>query len=478
MLARFGLRLRVFLMFALLAAGTIAATWAGLWLGFRHLEQPAAWPGFVAAGIAAAFAVAGVTAAIWYLFDEHLAKPIQRLAAQLRARAHAGAGDLGALDARYLGDLAPAVQAAAQRLGDGDSGTEAAIRAATDRLQAERAWLTGLLSDLPVAVVLVNEAERIVLYDAQAAEILAQIAPPRLGAPIADYLDAEALRAARTTPPNARGEAVVDAAPATAAGPDAGSGPRVRVRRKALSNGAGELLVLERRGGALAPAAARPLVYDFALLERGGDDGPRAERPLSEGPYLVFDTETTGLEPARDEIVQIAAVRVVNGRVVAGESIDTLVDPGRPIPAQASRVHGVTDAEVAGAPSIATAGAQLHAMARDAVLVAHNAPFDLRFLQRHEAAIGGRFDHPVLDTVLLSAVLFGTHEAHSLDALCGRLGIAIPPERRHTALGDAEATAAALCAMLAMLEARGFATLGQVLQETRRYGRLLQDLNA
>jgi DNA polymerase-3 subunit epsilon len=117
-------------------------------------------------------------------------------------------------------------------------------------------------------------------------------------------------------------------------------------------------------------------------------------------------------------------------------------------------------------------------MARDAVLVAHNAPFDLRFLQRHEAAIGGRFDHPVLDTVLLSAVLFGTHEAHSLDALCGRLGIAIPPERRHTALGDAEATAAALCAMLAMLEARGFATLGQVLQETRRHGRLLQDLNA
>jgi DNA polymerase-3 subunit epsilon len=158
--------------------------------------------------------------------------------------------------------------------------------------------------------------------------------------------------------------------------------------------------------------------------------------------------------------------------------MDTYVDPGRPIPTQASKVHGITDDQVRGAPGIAAAGARLHGIAQDSVLVAHNAPFDLAFLKRHEGAIGGRFDHPVLDTVLLSAVLFGTNEQHSLDALCSRLGIEIPPERRHTAMGDAEATAAALCAMLPMLQGRGFNTLAEVLRETRRHGRLLQDLNA
>jgi DNA polymerase-3 subunit epsilon len=192
----------------------------------------------------------------------------------------------------------------------------------------------------------------------------------------------------------------------------------------------------------------------------------------------VFDTETTGLEPARDELVQIAAVRVVNGRVIAGEAMDTLVDPGRRIPQQARRVHGITDDQVVGAPAIPDAVARFHGFAQDAVLVAHNAPFDLGFLKRQEAAIGARFDHPVLDTVLLSAVLFGTNEAHNLDALCQRLGIEIAAERRHTALGDAEATAAALCAMMPMLQGRGFVTLREVLRETRRYGRLLQDVNA
>src|SRR5690606_2091540 len=125
-----------------------------------------------------------------------------------------------------------------------------------------------------------------------------------------------------------------------------------------------------------------------------------------------------GLLPAEgDEIVQIAALRIVNGRRVAGEVFETLVDPGRAIPALSTRVHGITQQMVAGAPVIARAGRALHDFARGAVLIAHNAPFDMAFLRRHEAAIGARFDHPVLDTVLLSAVLFGRQEDHSLDAL-------------------------------------------------------------
>ena len=95
------------------------------------------------------------------------------------------------------------------------------------------------------------------------------------------------------------------------------------------------------------------------------------------------------------------------------------------------------------------------------MLVAHNAPFDMAFLRRHEADICQRFDNPILDTVLASAVLFGQGESHSLDALASRFGIIIPEAARHTALGDAEATAQALVRMLPMLRARGFGTFGE-----------------
>ena len=132
---------------------------------------------------------------------------------------------------------------------------------------------------------------------------------------------------------------------------------------------------------------------------------------------------------------------------------------------------------VAGQPGIARAGRQFHCFARDSVIVAHNAPFDMAFLQRHKGRMGVVWDHPILDTVLLSAVLFGASETHTLDALCERLDVTIPETLRHTALGDARATAEVLVRMLPMLEARGLTTFGAVIAETRRHGRLLEDLN-
>jgi DNA polymerase-3 subunit epsilon len=101
----------------------------------------------------------------------------------------------------------------------------------------------------------------------------------------------------------------------------------------------------------------------------------------------------------------------------------------------------------------------------------------MAFLRRAEGQIGLRFDMPILDTVLLSAVLYGRHEVHSLDALAHRLGITIPEEARHTALGDAVATADAFLRMMPMLRGRGLCTFGAVLAEVRRHGRLLRDLN-
>jgi len=221
----------------------------------------------------------------------------------------------------------------------------------------------------------------------------------------------------------------------------------------------------------------RSVVYDFDLMfkERAASV---MEARLEDLTYVVFDTETTGLLPAQgDEIVQIAGVRIVNGRRLEKEVFDSLVNPGRPIPPGSTEVHGITDAMVAEAPGIAEVGRRFHAFAKGAVLVAHNAPFDVEFLRRKQAAIGAVFDHPTLDTVLLSAVVFGQGEQHGLDALTHRLGITIAEEARHTAIGDALATADAFLKLLPSLKARGIVTFGDVLREVRRHGRLLKDLN-
>src|SRR5690606_30501875 len=156
----------------------------------------------------------------------------------------------------------------------------------------------------------------------------------------------------------------------------------------------------------------------------------------------------------------------------------TLVNPRRHIPLSSTEIHGINDAMVANAPTIDKVAIRFHRFAEGAVLVAHNAAFDLAFLRRQEERIGLRFNHPVLDTVLLSAIVFGQSENHSLDALAARLGVYLPEEARHTALGDASATAEALLKLLPALKARGLLTFGDVLSEMQRHSRLLKDSNA
>ncbi|OCX64485.1 DNA polymerase III subunit epsilon [Thioclava sp. SK-1] len=232
-----------------------------------------------------------------------------------------------------------------------------------------------------------------------------------------------------------------------------------------------------RRATARPTRPARAVVYDFDLLSQG-PGGDLAQMPLDQLTYVVFDTETTGLRSdAGDEIVQIAAQRIVNARRVEAEMFDTLVNPGRDIPAASTKIHGITNAMVQDAPTIAEVGRRFHRFAHNAVLVAHNAPFDIGFLRLKEPVIGQKFTHPVLDTVLLSAVVFGQSEDHSLDALTHRLGITIPEEARHTALGDTLATSEAFLRLLPALQARGLTRFGPLIEELRKHGRLLQDLN-
>lgn len=464
------LRVRIFLFFLFLAAGGIAIVVGALWIGSSRSAAGGAGAGFVVAGIVAGFGLLGLTAGVWLLFDENVAKPIERLAASMRTRAHAGVHiAVDARQTRYLGDLGAAAQAVAGQLSQSTLDAAEAVASETARLAAERDRLTALLSEIPIAMLLVNAAHQITLYDGQAAEVLSQIHVPRLNASIFDYFREEEILAAHAEMHERGAEVALTAR---------GTQGRLTfdARLKPLAHAPGYMVLIDDAHAAISPRAPRPLVYDFDLAEHASDRAIE-DRPLAGLTFVVLDTETTGLLPHRDEIVQIGAVRLVNGRIVPGESFDQLVNPGRKIPLASTKVHGVTDAMVETAPGIAVAARRLHQFAKGAVIVAHNAPFDLAFLRRHGDRDGLVWDHPVLDTVLLSAVLFGASQTHTLDALCERLGVTIPEALRHTALGDAQATAEVLVKMLPMLTARGFATFGAVITQTRRHGRLLQDLN-
>ena len=193
-------------------------------------------------------------------------------------------------------------------------------------------------------------------------------------------------------------------------------------------------------------------------------------RKLTALRYVVFDTETTGLSPSDgDEIISVAAVRCRGGEVDEANAFSRLVNPGRPIPRASIRFHGITDDMVADEPPIGEVLPAFHAYVGDAVLVAHNADFDMTFLRLKEEAADIAFANVVLDTLLISVFLDPLSQNHSLDAIAERLGIEV--EGRHTALGDATATARVFCKMLPRLESRGVSTLGQVLRASARIRR-------
>jgi DNA polymerase-3 subunit epsilon len=206
----------------------------------------------------------------------------------------------------------------------------------------------------------------------------------------------------------------------------------------------------------------RPIYYEFNLFNQSGWE-ELGKIPLRRLTFVVFDTETTGLNPSQgDEIIQIGAIRIVNGRILFNETIDQLVAPQRSIPAASVEIHGISPELLKGQPTIDEVLPVFHHFAKGSVLVAHNAAFDMRFLQMKEELCGVRFDHPVLDTLLLSSVVHPNQQGHSLDEVARRLQI--PIVGRHTALGDAIVTAEVLVKLLPLLEANGIHTLEDAIQ--------------
>ena len=217
----------------------------------------------------------------------------------------------------------------------------------------------------------------------------------------------------------------------------------------------------------LQPSDSRPEYYDFDLFKTTEQTRTLDDRLLSELSYTVFDTETTGLNPSQgDEIIQIGAARVVNHKLLRQECFEQLVDPKRPIPEATIPIHGITPEMVQGQPTIDQVLPAFHAFVQDTVLVAHNAAFDMRFLQLKEPQTGLVFDHPVLDTLLLSALVHPNQESHRLEALAERFNVTIVG--RHTAMGDAMVTAEIFLKLIPLLAEKGIHTLGEAREAAQK----------
>lgn len=218
---------------------------------------------------------------------------------------------------------------------------------------------------------------------------------------------------------------------------------------------------------------SRPEFYDFDLFQHAEQNHALDDRLLTSLTYTVFDTETTGLNPSQgDEIIQIGATRIVNGKLLRNDAFEQLIDPGRHIPESTIPIHGITPEMVRGKPKIAQVLPAFHAYASETVLVAHNAAFDMKFLQLQEQATGLRFEQPVLDTLMLSAVIHPHQESHRLEAIADRMNITILG--RHTALGDALVTAEVFLRMIPLLAEKGIHTYGQAREAAQKtyYARL------
>ncbi|MGZ4319612.1 MAG: exonuclease domain-containing protein, partial [Gaiellaceae bacterium] len=240
-------------------------------------------------------------------------------------------------------------------------------------------------------------------------------------------------------------------------------------------------LVEERRGPVPAEEAARHLfalaqapvglarglldetVRDDARLAWRGDlvglaEAPGAGLALERARFVVFDLETTGLRPGVARICEVGAVRVESLELV--DRFQTLANPGAPLSPAVAALTGLRDAELRRAPPVAAVVRRFLSFAGDAVLVAHNARFDMAFVDREtERLTGRRVSATVVDTVGLARRLVGGRRAN-LAELSNYFGTAARP--CHRALPDAEATAEILLALIGLAQERGARTVADL----------------
>src|SRR2546423_9124171 len=231
------------------------------------------------------------------------------------------------------------------------------------------------------------------------------------------------------------------------------------------ADAARRLFALRQAPVALARSLLADVVETDARLTWNGDavaltEPLGATLLLEDATYVVVDLETTGLRPGQSGICEIGALRLRGYEVDA--EFQTLVDPGLPIAAGVSALTGLRSEQLRGAPNPADAVRSFLAFAGDAVLVAHNARFDLAFLDREtERLTGRRLAAPVVDTVALARRVLGGRVARaSLPSLAYFFGTAVRP--CHRALPDAQATAEVLLALIGLAQERGATTVADL----------------
>jgi DNA polymerase III subunit epsilon len=233
----------------------------------------------------------------------------------------------------------------------------------------------------------------------------------------------------------------------------------------AAEEAARRLFALRQAPVALARSLLAEVVDADARLAWNGDavalaQSPGAELLLEEATYVVVDLETTGLRPGRSQICEIGAVRV--RRLEPEAEFETLVNPGVPMAPGAAALTGLRDAQLRKAPPPSLAVSRFLEFAGDAVLVAHNARFDLAFLDREtERLTGSRIASPVVDTVALARrLLAGRVPRAGLAQLSYFFGTSVQP--CHRALPDAQATAEVLLALIGLAQERGARTVADL----------------
>ena len=244
------------------------------------------------------------------------------------------------------------------------------------------------------------------------------------------------------------------------------------------------VVTLAEHGGAVltfahAEGEHRPEVeHDLEL-----HDQPPAPRPLTDDTHLtelpatVMDTETTGLNPAKDRVISIGGVRVYGGRVYRRFGFDRLVRPGVPIPGRSTAIHGINDAMVADADSFASVYHEFAQLSRDTVLIGHNIAFDVAMLRRECAMAKLPWREPkVLDTLLLADALKLGLPGLSLEILADYFSVNI--RGRHTALGDSLVTAEIYVRMLPLVLEAGVSTLGEAVTFSNRARHLIAQQKA
>ena len=342
-----------------------------------------------------------------------------------------------------------------ERYEDSEARVEERVAEATASVDAEMKQLGTVLDSLGQGVIVCDAAGVVVRYNRTARSLLEPSHEPRLGRPVYGIVEKElcdyALETIAAQLAAGVGHPSVEFSAERAAGdplwgritPVAGDDAPLH----------GFVLTLEETTRPLSSTELLP-----AVRVRFHTDPEHAL--LRELRFVVFDTETTGLNPSKgDEIISIGAVVVAQGRIVAEEVFETLVNPGIPVSAASTKIHGLTNDDLARQPGIDEALALFARFTEEAVLVAHNASFDMQFLKRKEGDTGIALRQPVLCTLVLSAIVHPNQTSHALDTLLPRYGI--HRAGRHTALGDARMTAELLLKLLPQLEARGIVTLEQ-----------------